>query len=151
MASLNFRKIVFSLYFGHPYGKKREETGFSYAKSGLFSLFLCTDTRVKRSKTWVSNHFSEKNERITNVSEDCGSAKHVAIRYQNLYGFCNDSCRVASGRLFIPVTFPESLSGTEETADILPSFPRLHGSSQRHRYGCPFPSAVPESKQDLFR
>ena len=39
MASLNFRKIVFSLYFGHPYGKKREETGFSYAKSGLFSLF----------------------------------------------------------------------------------------------------------------
>ena len=68
----------------------------------------------------MSNHFSEKNERITNVFEDCGDAKHIAIRYQNLYGLCSDSCRVAPGRLFIPVPFPESLSGTEETADILP-------------------------------
>ena len=33
-------------------------------------------------KTWVSSHFSKKNERITNVFEDCGSAKHVAIWYQ---------------------------------------------------------------------
>ena len=34
------------------------------------------------AKTWVSSHFSKKNERITNVFEDCGSAKHVAIWYQ---------------------------------------------------------------------
>ena len=33
-------------------------------------------------KTWVSSHFSKKNERITNVFEDCESAKHVAIWYQ---------------------------------------------------------------------
>ena len=33
-------------------------------------------------KTWVSSHFPKKNERITNVFEDCGSAKHVAIWYQ---------------------------------------------------------------------
>ena len=30
-------------------------------------------------KTWVSSHFSKKNERIMNVFEDCESAKHVAI------------------------------------------------------------------------
>ena len=33
-------------------------------------------------KTWVSSHFSKKNERITNAFEDCESAKHVAIWYQ---------------------------------------------------------------------
>ena len=33
-------------------------------------------------KTWVSSHFSKKNERITNTFEDYESAKHVAIWYQ---------------------------------------------------------------------
>ena len=33
-------------------------------------------------KTWVSSHFSKKNERITNVFEDCGSTQCRAIRYQ---------------------------------------------------------------------
>ena len=33
-------------------------------------------------KTWVSSHFSKKNERIANVFEDCESTKYGTIRYQ---------------------------------------------------------------------
>ena len=52
---------------------------FSYSNCQVIILYSMMNTKVPKSKTFVSSLFPQKNEQLTNVLQNCGSAKHEAF------------------------------------------------------------------------